>query len=186
TGEKVTEQTSIGCHTSLWNFRKNEYHRWVRQEKIHHLLPGIKPLKYTFKTEHESKEFTTDIGIHDSSATLAPDKFALDNPFILVSTGTWSITLNPFNTEPLTFEELKRDWLCYMDIYGKQVKASRLFLGDENAHQVKKLNHYFGVGSERISVEIDQELLRHCIVNADSNSMLLHDTANRSGPFPRI
>jgi len=185
TGEKVTEQTSIGCHTSLWNFRKNEYHRWVRQEKIHHLLPEIKPLDYTFKTEHESNEFRTGIGIHDSSAALAPYLFALDNPFMLVSTGTWSITLNPFNTEPLTFEELKRDCLCYMDIYGKQVKASRLFLGNEYAHQVKKLNHYFGVDSERISVEIDQELLRHCIVNADSNRRLQLETAHSSGPFPR-
>lgn len=185
TGEQVSEQTSIGCHTGLWNFEQNDYHRWVEEESIRPLLPEVKPLGHTFDTRYEGAAFSTGIGIHDSSAALAPYLFALDDPFMLVSTGTWSITLNPFNTEPLTFEELERDCLCYMDIHGKQVKASRLFLGNEYAHQIKKMSRHFGLGHRKATVAMDPELLRRCIAEASPARKLQLETAHNSGPFPQ-
>ena len=30
----ASEITSIGCHTRLWNFRKNKYHSWVRKNDL--------------------------------------------------------------------------------------------------------------------------------------------------------
>jgi len=40
-------------------------------------------------------------GVHDSSAALIPYLKAQKNPFLLISTGTWSISINPFNKEKL-------------------------------------------------------------------------------------
>ena len=34
--------TSIGCHTHLWDFQNNKYHKWVIQEGIDKKLPAIK------------------------------------------------------------------------------------------------------------------------------------------------
>src|SRR5690606_5419968 len=41
TGKFYSDITSIGCHTHLWDFRTNTYHRWVEEEG---LLPKLAPL----------------------------------------------------------------------------------------------------------------------------------------------
>jgi len=64
-------------------------------------------------------------------------------PFVLLSTGTWCISLNPFNQEPLTAAELKQDCLCYMHFKGKAVKASRIFAGYEHEQQLKRIADHF-------------------------------------------
>ena len=33
-GQAYSELTSIGCHTQLWNFKKNSYHDWVIKEGL--------------------------------------------------------------------------------------------------------------------------------------------------------
>ncbi|MGV3509802.1 MAG: FGGY-family carbohydrate kinase, partial [Sphingobacteriaceae bacterium] len=65
------------------------------------------------------------------------------DPFALISTGTWCVTLNPFNASPLTSEELKSDCLCYISYKGKPVKASRIFAGNEHDQQSKRIAEYF-------------------------------------------
>jgi hypothetical protein len=61
----------------------------------------------------------------------------------LLSTGTWCISLNPFNDSPLTTEELKQDCLSYLHYQGKPVKASRLFSGPEYEEGVKRIADHF-------------------------------------------
>ena len=61
----------------------------------------------------------------------------------MISTGTWSISLNPFNNELLSDEALKNDCLNFMRIDGKPVKAARLFLGEEYKAQAIALEKYF-------------------------------------------
>ena len=53
--------------------------------------------------------------------------------------------MNPFNTEPLTMEQLRKDCLCYMSVNQQQVKSSRLFLGHIHDVNVERLNAHFGV-----------------------------------------
>ena len=77
--------------------------------------------------------------MHDSSAALIPYLACFDEPFLLISTGTWCISLNPFNHEPLTAEELQQDCLCYLSYEGKPVKAARYFGGNEHEQTVKKI-----------------------------------------------
>jgi sugar (pentulose or hexulose) kinase len=89
------------------------------------------------------KSLRVGIGIHDSSAALIPYLRMNKEPFVLISTGTWSVTLNPFSTDPLSDEDLRNDCLNYMRIQGKPVRASRLFLGNEHDLQVARLNHHY-------------------------------------------
>lgn len=138
-----TDITSIGCHTALWNFNTNNYHDWVAKEGIaEKLLP-----MYSSDSCAISKQSNIPIGIglHDSSAALIPYLKTITDPFVLVSTGTWCISLNPFNQQPLTASELKQDCLFYFSYQGKPVKASRLFAGHEHDLQVKRLMEFFYV-----------------------------------------
>ena len=162
TGKMVSEYTSIGCHTSLWDYEKNDYHDWVYAEKMDRILPpiaaheraivgtgrdlslrdtSVSTLAWTGRDL--SLQTTFGIGIHDSSATLVPYLSSNDEPFLLISTGTWCVSLNPFSEQKLSAADLQHDCLHYMQTDGKTVRASRLFLGNEYALQIEKLNHFF-------------------------------------------
>ncbi|MCD6544125.1 MAG: carbohydrate kinase [Flavobacteriaceae bacterium] len=142
TKNKFSEYTSIGCHTGLWDFEKREYHYWVKKEDI------IKQLATIVTTDHfeEVDDIKVGVGIHDSSAALVPYLIGVKEKFMVISTGTWSIVLNPFSKESLTKNDLKNDCLQFMQMDGKPVKVSRLFLGKEHEIQTKKLAEYFGTG----------------------------------------
>ena len=129
----VTDITSIGCHTNLWDFTKQTYHDWVQHEEIAESLAPIISSTHVEKINIDGHALSCGIGLHDSSSALIPYLICFKDPFVLVSTGTWSISLNPFDHVPLADEELEKDCLCYLQYTGKPVKASRLFLG--NAHE---------------------------------------------------
>lgn len=148
-GYYFSDITSIGCHTMLWDFQKNDYHNWVRKEGIVEKLAPIIPSDSAF-LNHESPHphICTGIGLHDSSAALIPYLASFNEPFALISTGTWNISLNPFNDNPLTSEELSQDCLCYLTFQGKPVKASRLFAGYEHEQAVKQIAAQYGVAED--------------------------------------
>ncbi|RDC56382.1 carbohydrate kinase [Pedobacter chinensis] len=143
TGKAIADITSIGCHTQLWDFNKNQYHHWVTSEKIHEKFGEFTPADSSLKTCFEGTDFQVGVGLHDSSAALIPYLANFNAPFVLISTGTWCISLNPFNQEPLTKEELKQDCLCYMHFKGKPIKASRIFAGYEHEVQLKRIAAHF-------------------------------------------
>ena len=143
-----SDMTSIGCHTGLWNFQKKRYHEWVEMEGIVRKLAPVFPSVYTFDTNWEGRTLITGIGLHDSSAALVPYLLLEDEPFVLISSGTWNISLNPFNQTALTSEELLHDCLCYLEFRGRPVKASRLFAGHEHEQQTKRLAEYFQVSPD--------------------------------------
>lgn len=143
TGRMASEPTSIGCHTKLWNFERKSYHDWVIAEGFRDLFPDIVPTSTVYEVNRNGKTFRVGVGIHDSSSALASYLMRTPDPFLLVSTGTWSISMNPFTRESLTFDELQRDCLSYLTIHGEPVKASRLFMGHELDHQLQILNKLF-------------------------------------------
>ncbi len=143
TGNVYSDITSIGCHTNLWNFVTNDYHEWVYKEGIAGKLAPIAPCDHVDQPAFPGTDYKVGIGLHDSSAALIPYQVSFREPFILISTGTWCISLNPFNNAPLTADELRLDCLCYMHYQGKPVKASRLFAGNEHEEQVKRIGDHF-------------------------------------------
>lgn len=143
TGIPVSEYTSIGCHTMLWNFKKNDYHDWVYEEEIDQVLPPIVPTNTSINCHISNQNIKIGVGIHDSSAALLPYIRSERKPFLLISTGTWSISLNPFNDSLLTKKELESDCLNFMRMDGLPVKASRLFLGQEYQSQARDIENHF-------------------------------------------
>jgi len=147
-GQACSDMTSIGCHTQLWDFQRNAYHAWVTAEGITKTLAPITPADAVVSLPWNDRRFIVGPGLHDSSAALIPYLLGDPEPFVLLSTGTWCISLNPFNTIPLTARELEADCLCYLNYQGTPVKASRLFAGYEHEEQVKRLAHHYGVSVE--------------------------------------
>ena len=151
---EASEITSLGCHTLLWDFRKNDYHDWVKAEGLTAKFPPIKPSHAALPiinnqyTNNHPADTRTGIGLHDSSAALIPYLAYFPEPFVLISTGTWCISLNPFNDEPLTADELQQDCLCYLSYQGRPVKAARYFGGQEHEQGVQALAAQFGVDKD--------------------------------------
>lgn len=143
TGKAYSDLTSIGCHTGLWNFPQKSYHEWVFREGVIDKLAPLRSSDQADEISVNGKKIMVGIGLHDSSSALIPYLRSFSEPFLLISTGTWSISLNPFNSQPLNVYELQHDCLSYMTYLGNPVKASRLFAGYEHEQQVKRLAAHF-------------------------------------------
>ena len=137
TGKFLSEITSIGCHTALWDFDKGQYHPWVSA-----IEDKLAPISSSDSLEIDGINYG--LGLHDSSAALVPYLRTVSDEFVLLSTGTWCISMHPFNESPLTADELANDVLCYLQPNGKPVKASRLFGGHFHEEQVARMEAHFG------------------------------------------
>jgi L-fuculokinase len=157
----VTELTSVGCHTMLWDFEGGDYHGWVSREGLLGKFAPLTPATEATVVAYQSKTIHIGVGLHDSSSALIPYLASFGEPFVLLSTGTWCISLNPFNHTPLTPEELQQDCLCYLSYRGTPVKAARLFAGHQHEQGVKRLaEHYGKEGGYYKRVALQAELLR--------------------------
>ncbi|MTB50354.1 FGGY-family carbohydrate kinase [Lewinella sp. W8] len=144
TGIPVSEYTSIGCHTFLWDYPSQDYHPWVYAEGLDKLFPKTVPADTTITGEFYGKRVTVGVGIHDSSAALLPYLKTADEPFMLLSTGTWSVALNPFISGKLEARDMAAGCINYLRPDGQPVRAARLFLGEEYKRQTRKLADHFG------------------------------------------
>ena len=167
-GQMYSDMTSIGCHTALWDFQQRDYHQWVRDTGIDQKLAPIVKGDGVFSAAFPGSTYKVGVGLHDSSSALIPYLLNFHEPFILISTGTWCISLNPFNEEGLTKEQLEKDCLFYMTYAGTPVKASRLFAGYVHETQAKRIADHFQVTTARFKhVEIDWHIVNK--LKADKN-----------------
>ena len=158
TGNFASEITSIGCHTALWDFDKKTYHDWVTDFGLRNKLPEIAPSNTSYLNEETN--IPVGLGLHDSSSALVPYLRVMHSPFLLLSTGTWCIAMNPFDEEPLSAIELKNDVLCFLQGNGKPVKAARLFAGNTHEIQIKRLQEHYQVSPTQYkSVEFNASYL---------------------------
>ncbi|TPG67556.1 FGGY-family carbohydrate kinase [Hymenobacter nivis] len=144
TGEKFSDYTSVGCHTALWDFARHGYHAWVHREGLAAKLAPL--LQDPIAAVVDG--VLVGAGLHDSSAAVLPYLRRHAAPFLLVSTGTWAVTFNPFNQQPLTTELLRRDCLSYLSPQGQGVLAARVFLGREHDYQVQHIANHFRIKAE--------------------------------------
>ena len=157
----ATEITSLGCHTQLWDFEKNNYHKWVFDEGLTSKLAPIYSGDKIEKITNNDTQIIVGMGLHDSSAALIGYLAEFEEPFVLLSTGTWSITLNPFNYAPLSEVELRQDCLCYLSYKGNPVKASRLLAGPEHEIQTKRMAAHFKKAGDYFSgVKYDNNIIQ--------------------------
>ena len=168
-GQYASDITGIGCHTQLWDFGKHDYHDWVKEEGV---LEKLAPITKTLSTLENLSNFGASqrhihvgTGLHDSSAALIPYLACFPDPFVLISTGTWCISLNPFNDRPLTPAELEQDCLCYLNYRGQAVKAARLFAGYEHEQAVKRIAVQHGVSEDFFKNTGFDESVREALQN---------------------
>ncbi|MCF0053279.1 carbohydrate kinase [Dyadobacter sp. LJ53] len=178
TGRKVSDYTSLGCHTALWSFEMWDYHDWVKDEGIHKkLAPVLASSSFIYR--HHDKGIQSGFGLHDSSSALIPYRMAVKKPFVLLSTGTWCINFNSFASKPMTSYQLERDCMNYLTPEGSGVTASRLFLGREHDYQVARIAEYFRVDPDFYKgVAYNEEIL-----NADTPRFYTACMTG-NGPFP--
>nr|WKN38351.1 FGGY family carbohydrate kinase [Tunicatimonas sp. TK19036] len=186
-GKFFNEITSLGCHTALWDFANDRGHDWVYDEKITAVLPPVVATHSYEEVSNKNKNILCGVGIHDSSASLVPYMLGIEESFMLLSSGTWNITLNPFNDEPLTEEELHQDCLQYINYRGVPVKASRIFMGSEHNAQETRLAEYFNKSPDyHCTLVPDEGLIRKLLSQGDPARRFYPQTMQHTGPFPNL
>ncbi len=150
TGKYFAEMTNLGCHSGLWHFAANDYHPWLEEEGIRAKLSPVTGgnTVVPVSEDNSDREIMVGIGLHDSSAATVPYLSCFTDPFVIVSTGTWSISLNPFNKELPGIADLNKGSLCYLSYKGNPVKATMLFAGNDHDQQVKRIAAHFQVTTD--------------------------------------
>ncbi|XOV91316.1 MAG: FGGY-family carbohydrate kinase [Bacteroidota bacterium] len=185
TGKKFTQMTSLGSHTMFWDFKKNDYHEWTEKQDVKALLPKLISANHTEKINIGNKQIMVGVGLHDSSAALIPYLKMLKSKFVLISSGTWNISMNPFNQAPLTLDELKKDCLSFISYEGKKVKSSRVFLGNEYEYWRQKLETHFKKSSGyHKRIKFDPVLVNNLLIKPAEDRVFLPQTMKGTGPLP--
>ncbi|MED7789297.1 FGGY family carbohydrate kinase [Francisella sp. 19X1-34] len=182
TGKLVSEITSLGCHTDLWDIQANDFSSLVKKmgwrkyfAKLHR---ANEPLGYVSKEFSDetgiSQECFVFSGLHDSNASYLRymDTYGKVKETI-ISTGTWIVSFSPYSSVDQICEE--RDTLVNIDIHGRAICCAR-FMGGREFEQICKI--LSSLPSAKVS-EIDIQT----IIN--QNIMALPNFSKGCGPFPK-
>jgi L-fuculokinase len=171
TGQEFADHTSIGCHTSMWDIVHLGYHQWLQDTGLVAKLPPPSHPQHYITNDDGMK---IGIGIHDSSSALYPYLRFTSQPFVLISTGTWSICLNPFYNDAYTAEDMELGCLNYLRPDGNPVRASRLFLGKEHEDQLHLISHHFHVEEKALASIYDEATYKEAIAIEGKCFTFLH------------
>lgn len=162
--KKVTADfTSVGAHTATWNFDKMQYHTWLKKAAIN--LPEPVNGEEAVITNINGQQVAVGSGLHDSSSSIIPIlEEEKSKNFILLSTGTWIIAMNPFSKETLTQHQLTNNCLCFMTPKKQQVKSSMQFLGRIHEVYLKPLSVYYNVNiNKHLNLNLNEKLCKELI-----------------------
>ena len=136
-GVAATERTSLGCHTDLWNPKKNSFSTLVSTLDLEDKIAPVRLASDVLGpilpqiADKTGLPFDTPVtcGIHDSNASLLPHLMSRQTPFSVVSTGTWIIAMTiggaSVNLDP------DRDTLFNVNAFGDPVPSARFMGGRE-------------------------------------------------------
>tara|TARA_R110002051_G_scaffold95649_8_gene165639 strand:- start:1870 stop:3180 length:1311 start_codon:yes stop_codon:yes gene_type:complete len=162
--KKITADfTSVGAHTATWDFDTMQYHKWVSDYKLN--LPTPQKGTEAVKINFNGQNIAIGTGLHDSSSSIIPLLEKEKNKeFILLSTGTWIIAMNPFSKESLTQHQLQNNCLCFMTPNKQQIKSSMQFLGKIHEVYLIALSTYFKVDIKKhLNLKVNQKLCQELI-----------------------
>lgn len=139
TGRAVSEATSLGCHSDLWQPQAGRFSSLVDRLGIAALLPeivpahaGIGPLRADLASDAGLKTPPIVLaGIHDTNASLIPHLMAGQKPFTVVSTGTWIVVMAL--GIPLDRLDPQADMLANVAATGEPIACARFMGGREFA-----------------------------------------------------
>ena len=128
-----SEISYVGCHTHLWDFKRNKLSSFVKKIKLEKKFPQIRKAWDTIGRKQIGKSNLKIInGIHDSNASYLYFKNSDIKNFTLVSTGTWYIIFN--QKTPLKSLNPSLDMLANIDVFGKPIPTMRFMCGREYDH----------------------------------------------------
>jgi len=176
TGVAASELTSLGCHTDLWDFARQDFSGLVDTEgwrekfaPVRRAAEVLGPVRPELADRLGLAPGTPVLcGIHDSNASLYPHILSRTPPFAVVSTGTWVIVCAPDGD--MGALDARRDSLANIDALGRPVPSARFMGGRE----------YSQIAGERPVVP-DAVAVRHVL---DETIMLLPTLTPGTGPFP--
>ncbi len=133
TGKIGAEPTYIGCHTYLYNPRKQSYSSVAQKLNLSTQLPDIISKSWeilgTVSSEFQQEtslphDCVVTLGIHDSNASLLPYLVKGFDNFVLNSTGTWCVAMHPTDTFDFRKDELDALVFYNLNAFHNPVKTS--------------------------------------------------------------
>lgn len=178
-GEIYNDLTSLGAHTDLLNPYEGKYSTLVANMNWSQLMPDIatsgKPCGFINKEVAKRTGLAPDtalyVGIHDSNASLVPHLFNQKEPFSVISTGTWFISM-AIGSAQTTLDET-RDVLVNVNARGNSVPTARFMGGRER--------DLMSVGATASEQALDVFLSR-----ADQASCIMPSVVSGTGPYPQL
>ncbi len=137
TGALVSEPTSLGCHSDLWNPEAGTFSRLAEDRGWAKLIPPVVHPWDTAGTIRPALAAKTGLpadcrvvaGIHDSNASLLPHILRRRAPFTVLSSGTWLIFFAIGGS--MSHLDPARDCLANVDALGRPVPSARFMAGRE-------------------------------------------------------
>ena len=137
TNHYASEISYLGCHSHLWDFKKNKLSSLVKKLNLVNNFPlNEKAWKVIGSKEVGSSKLKIINGVHDSNASYLYFKNSNIKNFTLVSSGTWYIIFNQRNS--LSKLNPNLDMLANIDVYGKAVPTMRFMGGREYDYLMMK------------------------------------------------
>jgi sugar (pentulose or hexulose) kinase len=134
-GVRVSEVSSLGCHTHLWSPARNDFSSLVSARGWRLKLPPLELAGAIVGTitlgllDGSSIEVAVHNGVHDSNASLVHYRKAVPGAMTLLSTGTWVIVMNP--SCPLDALDPARDMLANVSVNHEPIPTARFMGGRE-------------------------------------------------------
>lgn len=189
TGVAISEVSSLGCHSDLWNPSAGDYslmakrRGWAGQFAP---IVGAGDVVGTIKPDIArstglSPEVEVVAGIHDSNAALLAARGFADidnNEATVLSTGTWFVAMRlPKETVDLTDLPEARDCLVNIDAFGHPVPSARFMGGRE-------IETLIEIDTRQVDIKPDQPRLLDAVSGiVGDGAMILPTFAPGSGPF---
>jgi sugar (pentulose or hexulose) kinase len=147
-GKAGAESTYMGCHTYLWDQIDQRLSSVARDMAVAPLMPAELKKSWdvlgtvsaeTAAATGLSPDTIVTMGIHDSNSSLLPH-FAKKGGggFVLNSTGTWCVMMNPVERYGFAPDELGKVVFFNISAFGKPVKTA-IFLGGQEFETWSKL-----------------------------------------------
>ncbi len=189
-GVAVSETTSLGCHTDLWNPTHGDFSAMAKRrgwaDRFAPVVTAgtvIGTLSCDLARETGLPETAKVLaGIHDSNAALLAARGFAEiegQEATILSTGTWFVAMRLAAT-PWPIERLSeaRDTLVNIDAYGEAVPSAR-FMGGREIETVIEID------TRRVDIKPDQHKLLDAVPGLLARgTMLMPTLAPGFGPFP--
>ena len=189
TGVAAAEGTYVGCHSYLWNWKERSWSSVARKLGIESLLPSRVLDSWdtlgsitsdVAKRTGLAREVIVTAGIHDSNSSLLPH-FAKRGRegFMLNSTGTWCVIMNPVSRYGFEKDELGKVVFFNQSAFRSPVKTA-IFLGGQEFESWTRLA--MAVNGREDYPAFDADFYERFF--SDAKVFVLPELVAGSGQFP--